>query len=98
MIKIQELMTLIAVYGEDVTFKDLLEREMEKTPYMCPKCKGKGIERVRYNAYPSGFPDSGWVEDMKTKAVECDLCKGVGYTKEKYQPKMVQQGWEATND
>ena len=60
----------------------------------CPKCKGRGYVSKRYNAYPSGLPDSGWVDDWKKTDVECDLCKGHGWTEKEWKPKMVQDGWE----
>jgi len=62
--------------------------------YICPKCNGKGNLVVRYNAYPSNLPDSGWVADIKTKEVICDLCKGDGYTEKKFKQKMKAVGWE----
>lgn len=44
--------------------------------------------------YPSGLPDSGWVEDWRYREVKCDLCNGEGYTEHEYKPKMIQDGWE----
>lgn len=62
---------------------------------MCwTECERCGKVSVRYNAYPSGLPDSGWVEDWKYKDIECDLCHGEGYTEHEYKPRMVQDGWE----
>lgn len=52
----------------------------------CPKCHGAGAVTITYNAYPSGFPDSGWAEDMKTKQIPCDVCEGEGYTAQKFVP------------
>jgi RecJ-like exonuclease len=55
-----------------------LEATMHENPkwHTCPHCKGKGHTLEEYNAYPQGFPDSGWVEDMKERAVICTVCKG----------------------
>lgn len=92
--KIKDIENLIRVYGGEKTLNQILEQELNKTPYKCPKCHGTGKVEIRYNAYPSGMPDSGWVEDWKYKDVECDLCNGKGYTTREYKPKMVQQGWE----
>ena len=57
--------------------------------HKCPKCAGTGTNTITYNAYPSGFPDSGWAEDMKNKNVTCDLCNGFGYTERKFEPVVV---------
>lgn len=92
--KIKDIEFLIGVYGGEKTLNQILEKELSKTPYKCPKCNGSGTNSVRYNAYPSGLPDSGWVEDWKYKNVICDLCNGEGYTSKEYKPRMIQQGWE----
>jgi len=92
--KIREIKELISSYGGEKTLNELLEAELSKTPYLCPKCNGEGYNKVGYNAYPKGLPDSGFVENWKYKNVECDLCKGKGYTEREYKPKMVQEGWE----
>lgn len=92
--KINDIESLIGVYSGEKTLNQILEQELNKTPYKCPKCKGIGTNSVRYNAYPSSLPDSGWVEDWKYKDVRCELCNGEGYTVKEYKPKMVQQGWE----
>ena len=47
------------------------KNRMNGRGFMCPKCKGSGVLRVKYNAYPSGLPDSGWVEDWKYKKKTC---------------------------
>lgn len=48
----------------------------------CPKCKGSGLVKVIVKEpYPSGLPDSGWVEfTEKETEVGCDVCFGIGYT------------------
>ena len=92
--KIKNIKDLIAEYSGDLTLNQILEYELNKTPFKCPKCNGCGYVEERYNAYPSGMPDSGWVIDWKYRKVECDLCKGHGYTTTEYVPKMVQDGWQ----
>lgn len=93
--KVCNIMELIKIYGEDTTLSEILEVRKGGNPiYKCPKCEGKGYTSYKYNAYPSGLPDSGWVEDWKYKKIECDLCKGEGYTEKEYKPKMIQDGWE----
>jgi hypothetical protein len=95
-IKVRDIMDLIETYGKKCTLQDILKDVQAggMLYYKCPKCYGEGALRVKYNAYPSGLPDSGWVEDWQYKSVECDLCKGEGYTDKEYRPKMVQDGWE----
>lgn len=92
--KIKDIEALIRVYGGEKTLNQILKQELNKTPYKCPKCNGVGTNSVKYNAYPSGLPDSGWVEKWEYKDVKCNLCNGDGYTAKEYKPKMVQQGWE----
>lgn len=62
--------------------------------YVCPKCKGNGIIKERYNAYPSGLPDSGWVDDWKYKDVNCNVCNSKGYTERKLKPIISVIGYE----
>ena len=77
-VKVTDIEELILLYG-DIKLSEVMEKLDRK--WVCPKCGGKGSLRVRYNAYPSGFPDSGWVVDWKFKNVECEVCEGHGYTK-----------------
>lgn len=92
--KICAIKNLISLYGKDTTLNDVLKNIQKNKIYKCPKCNGEGSIIVRYNAYPSGLPDSGFVEDWQYKNVECDLCHGEGYTDKEYIPKMIQDGWE----
>ena len=54
----------------------------------CRICSGSGkeyYEHVETIPYPSGLPDSGWVDDeiiRTTKSRECTRCFGLGYVKE----------------
>lgn len=91
---IRDIENLIYFYGGDTTLNQILESALEKTPYKCPKCEGKGTNSVKYNAYPKGLPDSGFVDDWRYKDVKCDLCRGQGYTDREYKPKIIQRGWE----
>ena len=92
--KVNEAINLSKAYGEKTTLGEFVKIIQENKIHTCPKCNGTGTVSVKYNAYPSGLPDSGWVEDWKYKEVECDLCKGEGYTEHEYKPKMIQDGWE----
>lgn len=92
--KICEIEQLISEYGELTTLGYILKKVQGNRVHKCPKCNGKGNISVKYNAYPSNLPDSGWVEDWQYKDVTCDLCDGEGYTEHAYKPKMVQDGWE----
>lgn len=87
--KIHEIKKMIKEHGSSTTLGELLERAYTKFPHVCPKCNGVGSTEVRYNAYPKGLPDSGWVDDWQYKTVECDVCDGEGYTKDKLIAKSV---------
>lgn len=76
------------------TFDNKLECIHHEGNYMCPKCKGEGIVKEKYNAYPSGLPDSGWVDDWKFKDVGCNVCNGKGYTERKLKPIIKTVGYE----
>lgn len=78
--KLPELKAMAAYYGEDRTIKSIIESSIKSLPFICPKCQGAGILTQKYNAYPSGFPDSGWVDDIRTKEFCCDICNGEGRT------------------
>lgn len=92
--KIKDIMRLIDVYGGACTIEEVLKDIQKDKVFKCPKCNGKGVVTISYNAYPPGLPDSGFVEDIRYKDIECDLCKGEGYADKLYKPKMIQQGWE----
>lgn len=92
--KIHEAISLMEDYGENTTLGDLVKKVQGKMIHKCPKCNGTGTVSVKYNAYPSGLPDSGWVEEWRYREVKCGLCNGEGYTEHQYKPKMIQDGWE----
>lgn len=48
----------------------------------CLKCNGSGQERYEHRIpYPSGLPDSGWVDDtIEIKLIPCSRCNATGYT------------------
>jgi hypothetical protein len=54
----------------------------------CKICSGKGQEKyehIEIIPYPSGRPDSGWVEPKRIitpKTRECTRCLGLGYVQE----------------
>jgi len=83
--KIKDIDNLIKEHG-NITFQQLKEKLLNDTPHICPKCNGGGFIQEEYNAYPSGYPDSGWVVDMKFKSVPCDICNTKGYTKKLLKP------------
>lgn len=87
--EIQEFMTK---YGDELPSK-LLELYKRPIGYVCPNCHGLGVVPERYNAYPSGLPDSGWGVDWQYRDVECHVCGGLGYTRNKLVPKMIQDEW-----
>lgn len=70
-------------------FPEFVNARKELFKHKCPKCDGLGYEVITYNAYPSGLPDSGWVDDMQEFKAECNLCNGNGFTKEKFIAKPV---------
>lgn len=84
MITLKQIEELILTYGEDTTLKEAYCEEINKTVYKCPKCNGRG-RIISYSHSPFSNPNL---------VKECSLCHGNGYTKHKYKPKMVQQGWE----
>lgn len=92
--KIHEIVALCNQYGENTTLGELCSSIQDRKKYVCPKCNGTGTITVKYNGYPSGLPDSGCVYEPAYINVECDLCKGEGYTSKLMKPRMVQDGWE----
>ena len=92
--EISHIYDLIARFGSDITLQQIYDNFRAIYKYVCPKCNGRGLVTEKYNPYPSGLLDSGFVENWEYRDVDCDLCKGIGYTKVKYKPKMVQDGWE----
>lgn len=93
-----DIVNLIKIFGEDTTLKQVLLTVSGGRKYKCPKCNGAGKITVKYNGYPSGLPDSGFVYEAAFKDIECDICKGEGYTREEYKPKYIQDGFEAVKN
>ena len=85
--KVCKAIELARKYGRNTTLGELVRAVQGDKIHRCPKCNGSGMVSIKYNAYPSGLPDSGWVEDWKYKNIECDLCHGDGYTEHEYNPK-----------
>ena len=92
--EIQKIYTLAGKFGPSITLQEIIDNFRSIYNYKCPKCNGTGFIEVEYNAYPEGLPDSGFVYEKAYKHEDCDLCNGIGYTKDKYQPRMIQDGWE----
>lgn len=77
---------LIKQYGPETALKDVLCFETTHK-YICPKCIGRGeIFKEDTNLDWAGSHFEGYIE--------CDLCKGEGYTNKKYKPKYIQDGYE----
>ncbi len=91
---IKDIKILIDTYGTNTTLGEVLKKIQGNKIYKCPNCHGQGFKTVEYNSYPNGLPDSGWVYEAAYKNVECDLCKGEGYTDHEYKPRMIQDGWK----
>lgn len=87
-----EIQNFMTKYGDELPSK-LLESYKRPIGYVCPNCHGLGVIQERYNAYPSGLPDSGWVVDWQYRDVTCTVCLGRGYNKTRLVPKIVQNGW-----
>lgn len=82
-LRIPDLRQLCAVLGREKTLGEVLGNLRQKYPYECPKCTGLGYEVKSVNTYPSGLPDSGWVDQMEDIAYVCHVCNGQGFTKER---------------
>jgi hypothetical protein len=93
-----DIVELIKMFGENTTLKQVLLIASDGRKFKCPKCDGKGKITVEYNGYPRGLPDSGFVYEAAFKDIECDICKGEGYTREEYKPKYIQDGFEVVKD
>lgn len=87
---IHDLENMASAYGDNVTLRDIINKEKGRNIYKCPKCGGTGYIYEKYNAYPKNLPDSGWVYEEGIRSIRCDLCDGVGYTPVKYTPKYKQ--------
>ena len=89
-----DIINLISEFGSETTLGEVLKRVQGKYTNLCPACKGLGYIEIEVNGYPDGLPDSGFVYEPKMIKEPCELCNGKGYTKIKYKPHLVQQGWE----
>ena len=88
--KIHEMICMRNTYGGETTLDELVNRIQGNKIHRCPKCGGSGtiVKRVNRAQY--------WecCDDYKEVEVTCDLCNGEGYTEKRYEPRMVQDGWE----
>ena len=60
-----EIKAFAEKYGYEVELAPLLEKYKKARGYVCPSCLGKGTICEKYNAYPSGLPDSLFGEDWR---------------------------------
>jgi hypothetical protein len=92
-----KLSLFIDKYGANATLKDVFEQHQGPYKYKCPKCNGRGYIKRMYNGYDGELPDSrgfNFVFEEAYKDVECDVCNGIGYTREEMVPNYVQDGWK----
>jgi len=82
-IKTKDIQNLLKFYS-DIKISELLK--IRRLPYTCPKCNGEGKLKTSKDFYPPNLPDSGYATDIRVVFVECDLCKGEGYTENLYEP------------
>lgn len=88
-LRIPDLEHMCAVIGGEKTLRQISNELKSKYPYKCPKCESNGFIVRRVNTYPSGLPDSGWVDQMEDIKYVCDICNGQGYTKDRLVAKPV---------
>lgn len=88
-LRIPDLKNLCVVLGGEKTLRQTLEMLKSQYPHKCPKCEGNGFKEVTVNTYPQNLPDSGWVDQMETFDIVCDLCNGQGYTRERLVAKPI---------
>ena len=94
--KLNNLKALYEEYG-DKPLSEIIQELKGDNKFECPECKGFCYISIRYNAYLSGLPDSGFVYEEKHKQVKCNLCNGLGYTKYELEPHYIQDGWQIKN-
>ena len=85
--EIKSIEFLLRKFGPERTVGEIYSGFRNIYKYQCPKCEGTGKDFKKISG-ELGYEQDRYVE------IECDLCKGIGYTKEEYKPKMVQDGWE----
>lgn len=87
---------LMEDYGCDITLGELIRKFSKEKGYKCPKCEGKGLITIKSLYYPKYEYDFGYRTEHKD--IECDLCKGTGFTDKPMKPRMVQDGWEVDDE
>ena len=96
---IQEAIKLRDFYGGHVTLDELVQFIKGDKVHKCPQCNGSGIVQIK-NKQVMQINEHQFITskdfDIVILTDVCDLCSGDGYTKEKYVPRMVQDGWEVT--
>ena len=92
---VKTLSAILASYGNHPDIEALLKNAKGNKIHRCPQCHGNGYIEEEYNAYPDNLPDSGWVEDIRTRKKTCPLCEGEGWTDVEYVEKtrVVHEAW-----
>lgn len=75
----KEVKAWISNKGNVYTNRVLCAREDKLV--VCKLCNSTGLEKYEHVIpYPSGLPDSGWVDDtIEIRERTCTRCKGLGY-------------------
>lgn len=94
--KLNNIKALYEEYG-DKPLSEIIQELKGNNKFECPECKGLGCVSIKYNAYPQGLPDSGFVYEPKYKRHKCSLCDGLGYTEYEFEPHYIQDGWQIKN-
>lgn len=76
------------VANDGTEFSSKVDANTHDNPdsFKCLKCAGTGTNTIQRNMYPSGLPDSGWVDDFKPVQIQCDVCNGKGFTECELEP------------
>lgn len=94
--KLNNVKELYEEYG-DKPLSEIIQELKGDNKFECPECNGLGYVLIKYNSYPSGLPDSGFVYEPKYKRHKCSLCDGLGYTEYEFEPHYIQYGWQIKN-
>lgn len=94
---IQEAIKLRNFYGGHITLDELVNIIKGDKVHKCPQCNGTGIIKLQ-NKRAIQVNEHQFItcKDFNIDILTdfCELCNGDGYTKEKYVPRMIQDGWE----
>lgn len=81
-LKLYQIKQLIKHYGSNTTLQEIFNKCIQNTPYQCPQCEGEGGKYIKRQDFDNPHDVISYISEF----IECDVCKGHGYTAKRLKP------------